>query len=146
MGELNNKTVVNSWNEFDPLKHIILGRADYCCIPWPEPALDAKVPEDSDMKGMNGPRPQASVEKANELLDNYAKILEKRGIRVDRPTPLQWNQAIGTPDWKVNSMFGCMPARDILLTVGKEILEATMSYRCRFFEYLAYRPLLQSYF
>ncbi len=146
MGELNNKTVVNSWNEFDPLKHIIVGRADYCCIPWPEPALDAKVPEDSDMKGMNGPRPQASVEKANELLDNYAKILEKRGVRVDRPTPLQWNQAIATPDWKVNSMFGCMPARDILLTVGKEILEATMSYRCRFFEYLAYRPLLQSYF
>ena len=33
-------------------------------------------------------------------------------------------------------MFGCMPPRDVLLTVGNEILEATMSYRCRWFEYL----------
>lgn len=146
MVEMSQKTIVNSWNEWDSLKHVIIGRADYCCAPWPEPALDAKVPVDSDMKGMHGPRPQPTVEKANEQLDNFAQVLENRGVRVDRPTPLQWCQAIGTPDWKVNSMFGCMPPRDVLLTIGKEIIEATMSYRCRWFEYLAYRPLLQSYF
>ena len=39
-----------------------------------------------------------------------------------------------------------MPPRDILLTVGNEILEATQSYRCRWFEYLAYRPLLNQYY
>ena len=38
-----------------------------------------------------------------------------------------------------------MPPRDVLLTVGPEILEATMSYRCRWFEYLCYRPLLKKY-
>ena len=48
---MTNKKIVNSWNEWDPLKHVIVGRADGCCIPAPEPALDAKVPEDSDMKG-----------------------------------------------------------------------------------------------
>ena len=47
----NTKTVVNSWNEWDPLKHVIVGRADGTCIPAPEPALDAKVPENSDMRG-----------------------------------------------------------------------------------------------
>ena len=41
-------TIVNSWNEWDPLKHVIVGRADDCHIPPEEPALDAKVPEDSD--------------------------------------------------------------------------------------------------
>ena len=46
---MTNKKIVNSWNEWDPLKHVIVGRADGCCIPAPEPALDAKVPEDSDM-------------------------------------------------------------------------------------------------
>ncbi|RTZ99004.1 MAG: serine/threonine protein kinase [Deltaproteobacteria bacterium] len=142
----SNPTVVNSWNEWDPLKHIIIGKADHSCIAWPEPALDAKVPEDSAMKGMNGPRPLETVEKANSQLDHFVDILEKRGIRVDRPTPIQWNRAIGTPDWQANSMFGCMPPRDVLLTVGKEIIEATMSYRCRWFEYLAYRPLIESYF
>ena len=43
-------------------------------------------------------------------------------------------------------MFGCMPPRDVLLTVGKEILSAPMSFRCRYFEYLAYHPLMQRYF
>ena len=52
---IKEKKIVNSWNEWDPLKHVIVGRADGCCIPAPEPALDAKVPEDSDMKGEYGP-------------------------------------------------------------------------------------------
>jgi len=37
------KRIVNSWDEWDPLKHVIVGRADGTCIPAPEPALDAKV-------------------------------------------------------------------------------------------------------
>ena len=38
-----SNTVVNSWNEWDPLKHVIVGRADNCHIPPPEPALDAAL-------------------------------------------------------------------------------------------------------
>ena len=53
---MSDKVIVNSWNEWDPLKHVIVGRADGTCIPAPEPALDAKVPEDSDMRGQFGPR------------------------------------------------------------------------------------------
>ena len=141
-----SKTVVNSWNEWDPLKHVIVGRADGCCIPPSEPALDAKVPLDSDMRGQWGPRTQESVDKANEQLDGFAKTLESRGVRVDRPAPIDFNQPVSTPDWEAGSMFGCMPPRDVILTVGAEMLEATMSYRCRWFEYLAYRPLLQRYY
>ncbi|MCH9674422.1 MAG: serine/threonine protein kinase, partial [Gammaproteobacteria bacterium] len=139
-------TVVNSWNDFDPLKHVILGRADHTCIPPSEPATEAKIPEDSDMRGMWGPRPLETVEKANEQLDAFAKLLTERGVRVDRPTPLQWNQAVHTPDFSTDAMFGCMPPRDVLLTVGKEILSAPMSFRCRYWEYLAYHPLMQRYF
>ena len=43
-------------------------------------------------------------------------------------------------------MFDCMPPRDVILTVGNEMLEAPMSYRCRWFEYLAYRQLLEKYY
>jgi glycine amidinotransferase len=139
-------TIVSSWNEWDPLKHVIVGKADGGCIPAPEPALDAKVPEDSDMRGQFGLRPKEMVDKANELLDQFAKQLEGRGICVDRPTPIDFNKKTSTPDWQTETMFGCMPPRDVLLTVGKEILEATMSYRCRWFEYLCYRPLLQQYY
>ena len=82
------KTIVNSWNEWDPLKHVIVGRADDCHIPPEEPALDAKVPEDSDMRGQWGRRPQETIDRANELLDNFATMLEARGVIVDRPTRL----------------------------------------------------------
>ena len=29
----DNNTIVNSWNEWDPLKHVIVGKADGTCIP-----------------------------------------------------------------------------------------------------------------
>lgn len=137
---------VNSWNEWDPLRHVIVGVADGGMIPPPEPALDAKVPEDSDMRGQWGPRSEESVARANAQLDGFAAILEARGIRVDRPTPFDFAAPVATPDWRNPASFGAMPPRDVILTVGAQMLEATMSYRCRWFEYLAYRPLLQRYF
>ena len=139
-------TRVGSWNEWDPLEHVIVGLADGCCIPPSEPASEPKIPVDSDMRGQHGPRSLESVEKANMQLDGLAAALRKRGVRVDRPSPIDFNQESGTPDWRHGTMFGCMPPRDVILTVGNEMLEATMSYRSRWFEYLCYRPLLQRYF
>jgi glycine amidinotransferase len=145
-GDSMSKTVVNSWNDFDSLRHVIVGRADFTCIPPTEPATEAKIPEDSDMRGLWGPRPLHTVEAANRQLDTLTQALESKGVRVDRPTPIQWNQAVTTPDFMTGTMFGCMPPRDVLLTVGKEILLAPMSFRCRYWEYLAYHDLMQRYF
>ena len=86
------------------------------------------------------------MDRANAQLDNFVKILETRGVRVDRPTPMDFSRPVETPDWQTGSSFGCMPPRDVVLTVGSEMLEATMSYRCRWFEYLCYRPLMQAYY
>ncbi|MCK4782856.1 MAG: serine/threonine protein kinase [Desulfobacteraceae bacterium] len=140
------RTVVNCWNEWDPLKHVILGRADGTMVQAPEPAVERDWPDDGFPLGTYGPLPQEMADKANEQLDNFGKILESRGIRVDRPTPLDFGQTVQTPDWKQASMFGCMPPRDVLITIGNQILEATMSYRSRWYEYLCYRPLLEQYF
>lgn len=138
--------IVNSWNDFDPLKHVIVGLADNTCIPPSEPASKAKVPLDSPMRGMTGPRTLDTVEKANAQLNGLVKVLKGLGVKVDRPTPLQWNMAVITPNFMTGSMFGCMPPRDVLLTVGNEIICAPMSFRSRYFEYLAYSPLLRQYF
>lgn len=141
-----DRIVVNSWNEWDPLRHVILGVADGACFPVSEPAIHYDPVEDPAYAGRTGRLPQELVDRANEELDNVANILRRRGIRVDRPTPIAFERPVVTPDFEHPSMLGCMPARDILLTVGKEMLEATMSYRSRWFEYLAYRPLLKRYF
>jgi glycine amidinotransferase len=140
------KTIVNSWNEWDPLRHVIVGRADGTMVQAPELAVQRDWPQYGFPLGTYGPLPKKMEEKANEQLENFAKMLEDRGIRVDRPTPLDFSQTVRTPDWVQRSMFGCMPPRDLLLTVGNEILEATMSYRSRWYEYLCYRPLLERYY
>ena len=75
--EIRMAKIVNSWNDWDPLKRVIVGRCDNSMIPPEEPATSEKVPVDSEM----------------------------RGVIVDRPTPLQWNQAIGTPDFRNDSMM-----------------------------------------
>jgi len=146
MTEGSAKTVVKSWNEWDPLKHVIVGRADGTMVQAPEIAVERDWPEDGYPLGKHGPYHQEMIDMANEELDNCAKILESRGIRVDRPTPIDFSLPVQTPDWKQGSMFGCTPCRDLLLTVGHEILEATMSYRSRWFEYLCFRPLFEQYF
>ena len=138
--------IVNSWNDFDPLKRVIVGRADNTCISPSEPASEAKVPLDSEMRGMTGPRPLATVEAANAQLDNLAKILEEKGVTVDRPEPLQFNQAVVTPHFMTGSQFGCMPPRDVLLTIGSDIICASMSFRSRFFEHYCYHKNLREYF
>jgi len=140
------KTIVNSWNEWDPLKHVIVGRADGTMVQAPEPATERDWPDHGFPLGTYGPLPKEMEARANEQLDNFARLLESRGIRVDRPTPLDFSQEVQTPDWTQKSMFGCMPPRDVLLTVGSEILEATMSQRSRWHEYLCYRSLLEQYF
>jgi len=142
----NQKTNVSSWNEWDPLKHVIVGRAEGAMLQAPEPAVYRDFAKDGFPYGKWGPMPEEMVGKAVEQLDNFAKILEKRGIQVDRPEPINFNQVVQTPDWKQDSMIGCMPPRDLLLTIGNEILEATMSHRSRWFEYLCYRPLLERYY
>jgi len=146
MTEGSAKTVVKSWNEWDPLKHVIVGRADGTMVQAPEIAVERDWPEDGYPLGKHGPYHQEMIDMANEELDNCAKILESRGIRVDRPTPIDFSLPVQTPDWKQGTMFGCTPCRDLLLTVGHEILEATMSYRSRWFEYLCFRPLFEQYF
>ena len=139
-------TIVNSWNEWDQLKHVIVVVVENSNIPPMEPALEPKLSKDSGMIGTHGPRPKEAVEKAKIQLDNFVKILESLGVKIDRPTPIDFSKTISTPDWVNEGMFGCMPPRDVILTVGNEMLEAPMSYRCRWFEYLAYRPLLEKYY
>ncbi len=47
-------TIVNSWNEWDPLKHVIVGAVENANIPPMEPALEPKISKDSGMVGSHG--------------------------------------------------------------------------------------------
>lgn len=59
---------------------------------------------------------------ADKELDQFASILEQRGIHVERPSEVDWAAAGG--------YTGSM-VRDGLLVVGSTIIESAYSWRCR---------------
>jgi glycine amidinotransferase len=140
------RKIVNAWNEWDPLKRVIVGRPDGTMISAPEPAQVSSFPDAGVGIGEYGPLPADLAETAKRQMDAFVRLLEDRGVIVDRPIPLDFSQKVSTPDWQNETMFGCMPPRDVLVVVGNEILEATMGQRSRWYEYLCYRPILEEYF
>lgn len=139
-------TIINSWNEWDSLKHVIVGRVDKTSTIPSDRENPLGIPNWGDIFHTIGKEGEEQFEKANEQIESFASMLEKRGIRVDRPSVMDFSQESQTPDWVHGTMFGVMPPRDILICFGNEILEATMSFRDRWYEYLCYRPLLERYF
>jgi len=139
--------VVNSWTEWQPLKEIIVGTCGNSCMPANEPAFQAKLRNaDHALNFVQGIRSEESLARGQFETDNFAAILEAQGVTVRRPGDVDYTKSYSTPDFEVpNGNTGAMP-RDVLLTVGNEIVEAPMSWRSRFFEYRAYRELLNEYF
>jgi len=73
--------IVNSWNEWDPLKRMIVGRPEGTNIPAPERVWWYDLPEGGYPLGSFGPFPQEMVEKANEQMDNFVQVMENGGER-----------------------------------------------------------------
>jgi glycine amidinotransferase len=146
---MSGQKVVNSWNEWDPLKRVIVGRSEGTNIPAPEPAWWYDQPEGGFPLGQHGPFPQDMVDKANAQMDDFVQVLEGRGIIVDRVPlhPMMYDRrAVSTPDWVQLSQHGVNNPRDVFVVVGNEIMEATASRRSRWYEYLNLRPLFEQYF
>ena len=73
--------IVNSWNEWEPLKCVIVGRPEGTNITVLEPAWWHDLPEGGYLLGSFGPFPQEMVEKANEQMDNFVQVMENGGER-----------------------------------------------------------------
>lgn len=83
---------------------------------------------------------------ARRELDGFVKLLEGEGITVRRPEPIDHSRALTTPHWTSPAGNCQANPRDVLIVLGNEILEAPMSWRSRYFEFLAYRELCKHYF
>ena len=72
-------------------------------------------------------------------------MLESQNVKVRRPAAHDFTTPVRTPTFEVPNQYCAVCPRDVLITLGNEILEATMSRRARFFEYLPYRKLIYEY-
>lgn len=149
MASTETPTQINSWNEWDPLEEIIVGSAEGAYFEPTEPGNHPKLrdPAIRDIVPFPyGPKSKATTDKANEELDGLAKLLESQGVTVKRPDiKKEFSGPISTPDFQVENQYCAVCPRDVLITFGNEVLEATMSRRSRFFEYLPYRELVYQY-
>ena len=140
-------SIVNSWNEWDPLREVVVGTARGAADIGFEPALSPYFPPGSTGSESGGrPVPREVVDDAERQLDFFARLLENLGITVRRPDPIDHGIPVKTPDWAAPGGHANACPRDLLLVIGDEIIEAPMAQRARYFEFRAYRSLLKEYF
>lgn len=132
--------IVSSWNEWDPLQEIVVGSADNACFEPTEPGHRPQRRRGSAPFPI-GPKPAYMVERANAQLDALTALLEAEGIRVRRPGPYDFTSPLRVPTFDVPNQYCAVCPRDVMITVGNEIIEATMSRRARYFEFMAYRSI-----
>jgi hypothetical protein len=94
-----SKTVVSSYNEWDPLEEVIVGTLDGACVmPW-ETAYEAVIPREemaeakrfhSECGGL--PIPGGALASAQTELQDFVHILEGEGVIVRRPEPIDFGK------------------------------------------------------
>lgn len=139
---------VNSYTEWDPLEEVIVGTIDDASFPPWSIMLQAVLPENQHetfRRNAGQPFPPERVRAARAELEDLVHILEGEGVKVRRPEPLSQREPYSTLSWTSTGMYAAMP-RDVLLAIGDEIIECPLAWRSRYFETLAYRPLLKEYF
>lgn len=139
-------SLVDVHNEWDPLEEVIVGRAAGARVPTGDRSLLAV--EFGDVESVeripSGAFPAHVVEQTEAELDDLAAQLAAVGVTVRRPEPRDLGASIGTPDWRADGFYDYCP-RDVLLTVGRTVIEAPMVLRSRFLEPFAYKQLLLEY-
>jgi N-dimethylarginine dimethylaminohydrolase len=116
--------MIHSYNEWDPIKEIIVGRADYANWPSDDPVF-AKESEKTTWKESpvpSGPVPDWIIDEANEDLDMLANVLEQCGAIVHRPNVINFQERGG--------MYNYCP-RDRLIVYGNTVVDPAMMYPCR---------------
>ncbi len=143
--------VVSTFNEWDPLEEMIVGRVDDTTLipPW-DTIMPAVVHDQSQWEYFKArgatPWPVDVLKKAERDVEAFVDLLEQVGVTVRRPEPFAYERPLSTPDWEVASSCYALMPRDVLLIIGDQIIEAPMGWRSRYFEHHAYKSLCKEYF
>jgi len=116
--------MINSINEWDPLKAIVVGTATHANWPTSDPvfALESEKTTWTETPVPAGPVPQWIVDEANEDLDLLCETLLRYGATVYRPQDMDFVATQG--------MYNYCP-RDRLLVYEDTMVDVNMMYPCR---------------
>jgi N-dimethylarginine dimethylaminohydrolase len=127
--------MISSYNEWNSVKHVIVGDASNANWPTRDPVFVAEGKKTSWTKtpAPAGPVPQWIIDETNEDLQRMVDTFEMMGICVSRPSPYDFQQHDG--------LYNYCP-RDRLLVYGSTVVDVPMMYPCRDQEIQCYQTLL----
>ena len=131
---------LNSHNEWDKLKEVIVGSAQNSCavMTWrnaTKSLTDNLIKEALSLskKAM----PQSIIDETEEDLNGLANILTKFGAKVFRPKVHNLEKFCSSPHWYTtgNNSYN---ARDLNLVVGNYLIESPSQHASRYYETTTY--------
>ena len=116
--------IISSYNEWDPLKEIVVGSATHANWPVNDPVFsqESKKTLWKETPVPAGPVPQWIIDEANEDLQALVDTLTNLGVTVYRPSDMNFQTHDG--------MYNYCP-RDRLIVAGETIVDTAMMYPCR---------------
>jgi scyllo-inosamine-4-phosphate amidinotransferase 1 len=129
--------MISSFDEWSPLKKVIVGDATNANWPVTDPvfALESQKTTWKETPVPRGPVPQRIIDESNEDLDILATTLIGLGVEVLRPDPLNFQVHDG--------LYNYCP-RDRLLVYGDTIVNPAMMYPCRDMELQCYHDIVDA--
>lgn len=129
--------MISSWNEWAPLKKIVVGDATWSNWPVNDPVfkLEEQKTTWKETPVPRGPVPQHIIDETNEDLNKLCMLLSSLGVEVVRPEPLNFQIHDG--------MYNYCP-RDRFLIYGDTIVDPAMMYPCRDMELQCYHDIVQA--
>jgi N-dimethylarginine dimethylaminohydrolase len=128
---------IHSYNEWDPLRSVIVGRADHANWPVNDPVfrLESERTLWKETPVPSGPVPDWIIAEANEDLDQLCSLLKSLNVEVLRPDDFNFQAHDG--------MYNYCP-RDRLLVYGDTIVNPAMMYPCRDMELQCYHDVVDA--
>ncbi|EKD70962.1 MAG: hypothetical protein ACD_46C00314G0007 [uncultured bacterium] len=139
-------SLVNVYNEWDPIEEIIVGTALHAAMPHTDKGFQTIQQATHDLFDALSPGefPQKIIDETEEDIQIFINELIKLNITVKRPEATPFKEKIKTIDWEANHYF-CYCPRDVLLAIGDSIIETPNVFRSRYFETVSYKNILLEY-
>lgn len=125
---------INSHNEWDTLREVIVGRAEgHACLIFhpPQPASDAVL--EKALPLARKAFPQWLVDEIAEDLEGLGDVLTSLGVKVLRPNSSHVNRVFATPFFSASGDH-VYNMRDLHLVVGNTVVESPSQEKHRYFE------------
>ena len=138
---------INSHNEWDTLKEVVLGTMDsfHTALEFSSsfPVSEDLIKKASDIARMA--RPQSYVDEVNEDLSGLKTVLTNFGAKVFHPKGYRADNLFCTPNWCAMGK-DIYNVRDLHLIVGDTVIVGSSSTRARYFEPDAFSDIWYHYF